>query len=89
MRLPIGGLFAVLGLVIGGFGIATAGDAERYARSASVNVNVWWGGVMLVFGLLLLWLGIRSRRLEGPSPPLESAEGRAVEAREHERGLER
>lgn len=89
VRLPIGGLFTVLGAIIGGYGLATAGDVERYARSVSVNVNAWWGGAMLVFGLLFLWLGARSRRPAGVHPAMESPEGRATEAREHERGLER
>ncbi len=53
-RLPIGTLFTVLGLLLTGYGLATAGNAELYARSLSVNVNLWWGIVMLVFGLLML-----------------------------------
>jgi hypothetical protein len=62
VRLPIGGLFTVLGLLIGAYGIATAGDAGLYARSLSVNINLWWGGAMLVFGLLLVTLGLRALR---------------------------
>lgn len=66
VRLPIGGLFTVLGLLLMGYGLATAGDASHYARSLSVNINLWWGLVMLVFGLTLLaavWLS--RRRLAG------------------------
>lgn len=37
-----------------GYGLATSGDAARYARSLSVNVNLWWGLVMFVFGALML-----------------------------------
>ena len=33
----------MLGLLLTGYGIATAGDATRYAQSFSVNVNLWWG----------------------------------------------
>ena len=54
VRLPIGGLFTALGLLLGGYGLATAGDAAHYARSLSVNINLWWGLVMLLFGVLLL-----------------------------------
>ena len=54
IRLPIGGLFAVLGLLLAGYGLATAGDGEHYARSMGVNVNLWWGLVMLLTGLALL-----------------------------------
>jgi hypothetical protein len=62
VRLPIGGLFTALGLLLGGYGLATAGDASHYARSLSVNINLWWGLVMLVFGVTLLaavWLSRR------------------------------
>jgi hypothetical protein len=54
VRLPIGGLFTALGLLLAGYGLATAGDAAHYARSLSVNINLWWGLVMLLFGVLLL-----------------------------------
>jgi sulfite exporter TauE/SafE len=89
IRLPIGGLFTVLGLLLGGYGIATAGDAALYERSLSVNINLWWGLAMLVFGLLLLWGASRARRIASAHPAAETAEGRGTEAREHERGLER
>lgn len=66
VRLPIGGLFTALGLLLSGYGLATAGDPSHYARSLSVNINLWWGLVMLAFGLTLLaavWLS--RRRLAG------------------------
>ncbi len=62
VRVPIGGLFTALGLLLTGYGLATAGDSSHYARSLSVNINLWWGLVMLVFGLALLagvWLSRR------------------------------
>lgn len=62
VRLPIGGLFTALGLLLTGYGLVTAGDASHYARSLSVNINLWWGLVMLIFGLALLaavWLSRR------------------------------
>ncbi len=89
VRLPIGGLFTVLGLLLAGYGVATAGDAALYERSLSVNVNLWWGLVMLVFGVLLLWGASRARRSASAHRAAETPEGRATEAREHERGLER
>ena len=60
IRVPIGALFGLLGLIIAGYGVVTAGDAQRYARSGGVNINLWWGVVMLAFGVLLLFLS-RSR----------------------------
>ena len=62
IRVPIGGLFTVLGLLLAGYGLATAGDPTHYARSLSVNINLWWGLIMLAFGLLLLLAASLGRR---------------------------
>ena len=61
IRMPIGWLFSALGVILLGYGLMTNGS-EIYARSESVNINIWWGLVVLVFGLLLLGLGMRARR---------------------------
>ncbi len=88
IRIPIGGLFTLLGLVLAGYGLATAGEPQ-YARSGHVNVNLWWGLVMLLFGVLLLGLASHARRTASARPALETPEGRATEEREHRTGLER
>ena len=62
IRLPIGGLFGILGLILVGYGLATNGDAAQYARSGGLNINLWWGLVMLVFGLVLLAVARPKRR---------------------------
>ena len=59
VRVPIGGLLSILGLLITGYGLATAGDAQVYAKSLAFNVNLWWGTFMLIFGLALLGLARR------------------------------
>ncbi|WP_396223058.1 hypothetical protein [Gemmatimonas sp.] len=62
LRLPIGGLFVVLGVMLGAYGIMTNGDTAMYERSAGVNINLVWGGVMLAFGALFLALAQRAAR---------------------------
>lgn len=62
LRLPIGGLFVVLGLMLGGYGLMTNGDTAMYERSAGMNINLVWGGVMLAFGALFLMLARRAAR---------------------------
>lgn len=62
LRLPIGALFTVLGIVVAGHGLATRGDVARYAPSGSLNINLWWGLAMLLFGVAML-LGARASRL--------------------------
>ena len=54
IRFPIGLLFAILGLILAGFGLFTINDAELYARSLGRNINLWTGILMLVFGGLML-----------------------------------
>jgi hypothetical protein len=89
IRLPIGGLFTVLGLMLMGYGLATVNDPSRYARSLSVNVNLWWGVVMLAFGLGLLLSATFYRSRPTVRPAEQTPEGRRTEAQERKRGLER
>jgi hypothetical protein len=37
-------------------------DPAIYVRSLGYNVNLDWGFVLLVFGVSMLWLALRSRR---------------------------
>jgi hypothetical protein len=59
LRLPIGGLFTVLGIMLIGYGFATAGNTAMYERSLGININIWWGVVMLVTGGIFLVLAKR------------------------------
>jgi len=58
IRIPIGGMFALLGVLLTIYGLLTSGD-PMYARSLHVNANAWWGLVMLAFGGLMLYFGLR------------------------------
>jgi len=56
IRMPIGMLFSLFGILLIGYGAATRGS-EMYAKhSLGVNMNVWWGGALLAFGLVMLAL---------------------------------
>ena len=59
LRLPIGGLFTVLGVMLAGFGLVTRGNTEMYVKSAGMNINLIWGAVMFVTGLIFLGLAKR------------------------------
>ncbi len=61
IRVPIGALFGLFGLILVGYGLATNGDAAQYAPSGGLNINLWWGAAMLVFGVVLLALSRRRR----------------------------
>jgi hypothetical protein len=56
IKIPIGLMFSILGLIITGYGFATLGDSGMYARSFGININLWSGIGMLVFGVVMLVL---------------------------------
>ena len=84
IRLPIGALFLLLGAVLTVYGVMTKSDAQLYARSENITINLWWGIVMLVFGALMFYFGRKAKER-----PLHSAAGEETEIREHRTGLER
>ncbi|MGE5204419.1 MAG: hypothetical protein ACM3PW_02315 [Chlamydiota bacterium] len=61
IRLPIGFVFAVVGVLLTAFG--AAGNSAIYQRSLGINVNLYWGLVLLAFGIIMVLLG-RKRRIE-------------------------
>ena len=65
IRIPIGGMFSIIGLVLAVYGLVTFGNAELYQRSQSVNVNLIWGLVMLAFGVCMLYFGSRAKARAG------------------------
>lgn len=56
IRLPIGLMFGLFGLLLSGYGLLTRGSAI-YQRSLGYNINLEWGLVLLVFGAVMLYLG--------------------------------
>lgn len=54
IKIPIGLMFTLLGLMLAIFGLATSGNSELYSRSLDININLWTGLVMLVVGVLML-----------------------------------
>ena len=77
IRLPIGMMFTLLGALLGIYGFATQPSnnlGERginidlafrnegiYACSLGLNVNLWWGLVLFVFGAVMLFFALRAR----------------------------
>ena len=59
LRLPIGVIFTIYGIILIGYGLFTKGS-EIYGKSLGMNVNIIWGAVLLVFGLVMYFLAKRS-----------------------------
>jgi multisubunit Na+/H+ antiporter MnhG subunit len=58
IRTPIGLMFGIFGLLLSGYGLVTRGS-DIYRRSLGYNINLEWGVVLLVFGMVMLALGRR------------------------------
>ena len=56
IRVPTGGMFILLGLLLVGTGVVT------HQESMGINVNLYWGLVMLAFGATMLGFGWRASR---------------------------
>lgn len=65
IRKPIGLLFTLLGFLLAGWGLV-GGEAAAKARTIhdTVNINLWWGIVMMLFGLAMLALAWVAARRE-------------------------
>lgn len=64
IRLPIGLLFAGVGLLVGGFGLAD----PAHATSLGVNVDLLWGGLLLIAGAALTAVVLLRRSRGGDRP---------------------
>ncbi|HUD55806.1 MAG TPA: hypothetical protein VMR02_11295 [Terracidiphilus sp.] len=69
LRIPMGLMFTLTGLILTGFGFSTKGNADLYAKSLGINVNLWWGLVLLAFGLTMFLLGRRGQKRSAEEPP--------------------
>lgn len=66
IRMPIGLMFAIIGVLLVGYGFVS--DAAIYERSLGMNVNIIWGAIMLVFGIIMTVLG----KMGAKNPPKAS-----------------
>ncbi len=57
IRLPLGLLFALVGLLLVAQGLF--GGVQAAAQSAGINIDLWWGVAMAAFGGLMLALSRR------------------------------
>ena len=68
IRWPIGIMFSLVGLLLVIFGAATNSDPAMYSQtSLGMNINLYWGAGLLVFGVAML-LGAISGRNKPPAP---------------------
>ena len=64
IRLPIGIIFTIYGAILIVYGALA--DPAIFGNSVGVNIDIWWGASMLVFGLFMGLLAFRAWRREAP-----------------------
>lgn len=66
IRWPIGLMFSLIGLMLVVYGAVTGSNTDLYKRSLDLNVNLYWGLLLLVFGCAMLtmaWRGSKETQL--------------------------
>ena len=66
IKLPIGLMFSIIGFMLTIYGLFTSGNTDLYSRSLGININLWSGAGMLIFGLLMLFFAWKSRKPKTP-----------------------
>ena len=66
LRFPLGLLFVVFGVLLTLFGLFT--DRATYERSLFINVNLWWGLLMLLFGAIMFFAAWKKLKRNRNSP---------------------
>jgi len=74
IRLPIGMLFAIFGIMLIFFGLFS--NPTLYAQSLGININLNWGVILLIFGAIMLFLGARAMFFTTHSPETPNPEDR-------------
>jgi hypothetical protein len=62
IRIPIGLMFTIIGVLITGFGLFTMSNTEMYHKSLGINVNIVMGILMMIFGLVFLFFAFRKKK---------------------------
>ncbi len=62
IRIPIGLMFSIVGVLISGYGFFTMSNTAMYQKSLGINVNIVMGLLMLVFGLIFLFFAFRKKK---------------------------
>jgi len=56
IKFPIGLMFSILGVLLTIYGLSTMSDPVLYQKSFGINLNLWSGIGMMIFGAIMLLL---------------------------------
>ena len=66
IRWPIGLMFSLIGLLLTGFGVINSSSSIIKIAGQDVNINLVWGIVLLVFGVLMVFFAFRGGKKTPP-----------------------
>ena len=70
IRWPIGLMFSLIGVLLTGFGLINSAKSMTKISGQDVNINLFWGIVLLVFGVLMVFFAWKGGKKDNaPTPP--------------------
>ncbi len=69
IRIPLGLIFLLIGSLMSVYGFITRNAADIYEKSMGINLNLTWGVIMFVFGLIMFVVGRRQKWQDDPVDP--------------------
>ena len=69
IRIPLGLIFLLIGGLMSLYGLITRSSAVIYEKSMGINLNLTWGAIMFVFGLVMFFIGRRKKWQDDPVTP--------------------
>ena len=69
IRIPLGLIFLLIGGLMSLYGLFTRNAADIYEKSMGINLNLTWGALMFVFGLIMFLVGRRQKWQNDPVTP--------------------
>jgi len=68
IRLPIGMMFTLIGLLLSISGYMTKADTAMYQCSLGININLVWVVILFAFGFVMLLLALLAKSVKEDAP---------------------
>jgi multisubunit Na+/H+ antiporter MnhG subunit len=69
IRIPLGLIFLIVGGLMSIYGLITRNAPAIYEKSMGINLNLTWGAIMFIFGLIMFLVGRRQKWQDDPVDP--------------------
>jgi len=62
IRMPMGVMFVIVGAILIVYGAMTTSNTELYKRSLGININLLWGWLLFIIGVVMVVMARRAMR---------------------------